>query len=133
VSEAPDVLDAAWQHTLAAWDDAALHDKLLALAGDHDRYAWLAARYRERAKANAEDAIAKARLERIQKATLARLMATATPKPDHAPQAYRATMAMLGVLIIAIIASVVYAVVRSSTEDEQVRTIPAPAAPGERK
>jgi hypothetical protein len=123
VAEVPQVLDDAWQRALAAWDDSALHDKLLHLAGDHDGYAWLAARYRERVKANAEDAVAKARLERLQKATVARLMATATQRPDVEPKSYRATIAMLGILIIAILASVVYAVTRSSTEGEQVRTI----------
>ena len=129
MAEVPQILDDAWQRALAAWDDAALHDKLLELAGNHDGYAWLAARYRERTQANAEDAVAKARLEKLQKATLARMMATAAPRPDHEPQAYRATIAMLGILIIAILASVVYAVVRSSTEGEQVRTI----TPAEKK
>ncbi len=129
MAEVPQVLDDAWQRALAAWDDPALHDKLLELAGDHDGYAWLAARYRERTKANAGDDVAKARLAKLQKATIARLMATASPRDDRQPQAYRATIAMLGILIIAIIASVVYAVVRSSTEDEQVRTF----TPGEKK
>lgn len=123
------VLDDAWQRALEAWEDAARHDKLLELAGDHDAYAWLAARYRERTKANADDAVAKARLERLQKATVARLMATAAPRQDTQPQTYRATLAMLGILIIVIIASVVYAVVRSSTEGDQIRTI----TPGEKK
>jgi hypothetical protein len=129
--EAPRTLDDAWQRALDAWDDAALHDKLLELATTHDGYAWLAARYRERIEANPADAaVAKARLERLQKVIVARLMMSAAQRPDHEARPYRATIAMLGILILALLGSSVYAAVRSSTKGAQIHTItPAPEEP----
>jgi hypothetical protein len=125
---APRTLDEAWQCAVGAWDDAAHHDKLLELATTHDGYAWLAARYRERIEANpAQSTVAKARLERLQKVIVARLMMSAAQRPAQEARPYRATIAMLGVLILAILGSSVYAVVRSGTKGEQIQTItPAP-------
>ncbi len=125
-------LNDAWQRALSAWDDATQHDKLLELAGNHDSYAWLAARYRERIAANPDQgAVAKVRLERLQKVIVARLMMSAAHRPDHEARPYRATIAMLGVLILALLGSSVYASVRSSTKGAQIQTI-IPAAGDER-
>jgi hypothetical protein len=51
------------------------------------------------------------------------MMMSAAHRPDHAARPYRATIAMLGVLILALLGSSVYASVRSSTKGEQIQTI----------
>jgi hypothetical protein len=123
-STVPDVLDQAWQRALESWDDITKHDEVLRLVTQHDVYAWAAARYRERLDANAGDAIAKAQLDRVRRAAEATLMANATKRAADAPEPYRATMAVLGILIIAIIAGLVYVVARGDAPAPPRRHIP---------
>ena len=73
-------LVAAWRATQAAWDDAAAHDRVAALALRSEALPWLAARYRELERARPDDAVVRARLERIVTMTLAALRATETPR-----------------------------------------------------
>ena len=124
MAEIPDALGEAWKNVLAQWDDAARHDELLRLVNQHEAYAWAAARYRERK----DDPVAKDKLERLGKAATVRLMSTATVREDPGEQRYRATWAMLGILIIAIIASLVYAFARGDGGETVKRTTEPPPA-----
>jgi hypothetical protein len=89
----------------------------------HEAYAWAAARYRERK----DDPVAAAHLERLRKAATARLMASATVREEKGSSSYRATWAVLGLLIIAIVASLVYAFARGDGGESAKRiTTPPP-------
>ena len=113
----PDALGAAWDRAVAKWDDTAMHDEVLRLVTQHDAYAWAAARYRERSREQPDDEVAKQQLERVRKAAEATLLSTAAAKRQaKLPEPYRASMAVLGLLIILIIALLVYAVARGGAK-----------------
>lgn len=121
-----EALTAAWMHASAGWDEPARHDALLAVATQLNAYAWAAARYRDAARERPDDKIATAQLERLRKATEATLLATATARAANQPKPYRATTAVLAILIIAAIAGLVYAFARgTSTPDTAPPTSPA--------
>jgi hypothetical protein len=87
-------LDAAWQVVVDKWDDQAAHDTLLALVAQSSSYKWAATQYKQRAG----DPVAEAQLERIRKAAIATMFATATKKRDpDAP--YKRVMVVLIVLV----------------------------------
>ena len=113
----PDALGAAWDRAVAEWSDSTTHDEVLRLVTQHDAYAWAAARYRERAREHPDDAIAKQQLDRVRKAAEATLLATAAAKRQaKGPEPYRATVAILGLLVLLIIALLVYAVARGGAK-----------------
>src|SRR5688572_28002395 len=66
----PRELFASWQDTLVRWTQRTSHDTLLGLAAKHQQLAWLAARYREAARSNPHDWIARDRLKSVQRAAL---------------------------------------------------------------
>ncbi len=105
---------AAWKHALERWDEMPRHDELLRLVTQHDVYAWAAARYRERIRADAADTIAQAQLDRLRRAAEATLVTSAAARQVKTKEPYRNTMAVLALLVIAIIAGLVYAMARSS-------------------
>ena len=109
---AGDALAQAWQAATEHWDDDARHDEVLRLAHQHDAYAWAAARYRERAKQFPNDTSAKDHLGLVARAAETALVASALTRKDTSPSPYRNTMAILGLMIIAIIAGLVYVVAR---------------------
>lgn len=122
---AGDVLAQAWQAATEHWDDEARHDEVLRLANQHDAYAWVAARYRERAKQFPDDKSSKEHLDRVARAAEAALVAGAFKRKDGAPSPYRNTMAILGLMIIAIIAGLVYVAARGN-EPSKPRRDPNP-------
>jgi hypothetical protein len=124
-----DALGQAWQHATEHWDEPARHDEVLRLANQHDAYHWAAARYRERVKARPDDAIAVDQLDRVRRAAEAQLIANAHARQKATPEPYRLTMALLGLLIIAIIAGLVYVVARGDEPRPPRRDI----SPAERK
>jgi hypothetical protein len=73
----PAELTASWQTTLEHWTQKAAHDTLLGLAAKHGQLAWLAARYRDAARSNPRDPIARDRLKGVQRA--AAMLAFAMP------------------------------------------------------
>jgi hypothetical protein len=73
----PTELNASWQDTLVRWPQKAAHDTLLGHAAKHQQLAWLAARYREAARTNPRDPIARDRLKAVQRA--AALLAFSMP------------------------------------------------------
>ena len=73
----PAELNASWQDTLVHWTHKASHDTLLGHAAKHQQLAWLAARYRDAARSNPHDWIARDRLKSVQRA--ATLLAFSMP------------------------------------------------------
>ena len=73
----PADLFASWQHTLVHWTQKSAHDTLLGLAAKHQQLAWLASRYREAARSNPRDFIARDRMKSVQRA--AALLTFSTP------------------------------------------------------
>ncbi|MDQ3337933.1 MAG: hypothetical protein M4D80_22450 [Myxococcota bacterium] len=126
----PDALGLAWDRAVENWDDKAHHDEVLRLVTQHDTYAWAAARYRDRLRAKPDDAVATAQLERVRRAAEATMMANAASRKVKTPEPYRATMAILALLIIMIVAGLVYAMSRTGDADEGRRD---PTPPGQRK
>jgi len=113
----PDVLHVAWTRAIEAWEDPARHDELMRLVAANNCYAWAAGRYRTRPE---DDAIAQRQLERIRRAAEATMLASATVREKAQPMPYRATTAVLAMMIIVIVAGLFYALV--------IRDDDAPAA-----
>jgi hypothetical protein len=108
-----------------AWSDPARHDELLRLVTQYDCYIWAAGRYREVARANPNDAMARQQLERLRKAAEITLLASATQPKDKTPKPYRATIAVLAMLILALVAGVLYSMVL----DNKMPSASQPTAP----
>ena len=110
-----EILGAAWEGCLAAWDDQKRHDALLQLVAANGTYAWAAGRYRSVTAERPDDAVAKRQLERLSRAAMATMFASATARRDNEPKPYRATMAILVMMIVAIVAGLLYATVSSNS------------------
>jgi len=131
----PDDVAAAWERVLEAWDDDERHAALLRRVAQHDAYAWAAARYRDAKRAapaspapfrsypdHAVDAIADRQLDRMRRAALATLYASASVPGARAGAPYRAATAILVVLVFAVVAGLAFATA--------FRRLP-PAGPGQ--
>lgn len=90
----PSDLIASWQHTLVHWTERSAHDTLLGLAAKHQQLAWLATRYRESARSNPRDPIARDRLKGVQRAA-ALLTFTMPVARDTQPKRMRGGTALL--------------------------------------
>jgi hypothetical protein len=110
-----------------AWNDPARHDELLRLVTQYDGYVWAAGRYREVVRANPDDAIAKQQLDRLRKAAEITLLASATVREDRGPKPYRATITVLAMMIIALIAGVLYAMVLDNRIPSATPARPGPS------
>jgi len=139
---APEEVAAAWDRVIEAWDDAERHDTLLRRVAQHDAYAWAAARYREAKRAapaspapfrsypdHAVDAIADRQLDRMRRAALATLLAGASAREARARSPYRATRAILAMLIFAVLAGLVFAMVIERNPPAGAGPAPPAAAP----
>lgn len=82
-----------WQQTLTSWTQKSSHDTLLGLAAKHGQLAWLATRYRDAARSNPHDPIARERLDRVQRA--AALLAFSMPGTRAAPAKLRGSTKLL--------------------------------------
>jgi ribosomal protein L40E len=100
----PEPVRDAWTRAAAAWHDDAGHDALLRLVAANDAYAWAAGRYRTRGR----DPVAVRQLDRLRRAAEATLFAGATARPAAASAPYRATTAVLAMLVIAVAAGFLY-------------------------
>lgn len=94
----PEAVREAWEAAVARWEDPAAHDAVLAAAAQHGSFGWACARYRERG----DDPIATERLARLQRAALATMYATRAARPDAEAKPFRATLALLAILVIAL-------------------------------
>lgn len=77
----PEALTAAWAACLAAWDDAAAHDRVADLARSLIEQPWLARRYRAVLLERPDDPVAAARLTRVAKVAVALLATSASTPP----------------------------------------------------
>lgn len=110
---APDDVREAWNALQGdAWSDAARHDAFFLLIARQSAYAWAAGRYRDMTRTHPEDSIAKAQLERLRRAGEATLFASAAQRATKEKTPYGAVFIILGVLILAIIGGVFYALVK---------------------
>jgi hypothetical protein len=139
----PDVLVAAWDRAVEAWDAAERHDVLLRLVAQHDAYAWAAAKYRDAKRAapaspspfrsypdHAVDAIADRQLDRMRRAAEATLFASASAREERGRSPYRATTAILSMFIFAIVAGLIFATVLQRNKLAGAGQVtPAPAQP----
>lgn len=89
----PAELNESWQATLVHWTHKASHDTLLGRAAKHQQLAWLAARYREAARSNPRDPIARDRLKAVQRA--AALLAFSMPVMHETRRTSRGGPALL--------------------------------------
>lgn len=117
----PPALAEAWAAVLAGWDEPAVHDRVAALALEHQALPWLARRYREAQRGRARDPVARARLERIASMTLAAVKATAST-----PTAPRRSALPYVLLVFALVVAAVLVAVQMSA----ARTRRDPAGPG---
>jgi hypothetical protein len=141
----PEQLRAAWDDLHAPdssappyrsgepWTDQARHDELLKLVAANNCYAWAAGRYREVIRTRPEDATAARQLDRLTRAAEATMLAGATARTTPGPKPYRATTAILVMLIAVIVAGLFYAMVIHKDEPSGTTTPAQPAAAGSRR
>ncbi len=99
----PPDLFTAWQRALEHWTQKAPHDTLLGVAAKHQQLAWLASRYREAARSNPHDWIARDRLKSVQRA--AALLTFSVPTAREAPAKMRgSTKLLLAAMLSTVIA-----------------------------
>lgn len=138
----PPEVEAAWERVIEAWDDAERHDALLRRVAQHDAYAWTAARYRDAKRAapaspspfrsypdHAVDAIADRQLDRMRRAAEATLYASASTREERARAPYRATRAILAMLVLAIVAGLVFAMLVRTDPADGPTPVPGEAQP----
>jgi hypothetical protein len=103
---------ATWDAAVARWDDPAAHDAVVAAAAELSCFAWVAARYRERERDG--DAVARAQLARIARATEAALTVGVHARRADAPAKtpYRGIQLMIAVLVLVVIGAWLYARLR---------------------
>lgn len=89
----PQELVDGWHDTLVSWPLKTAHDTLLGRAVKHNHLAWLATRYREAARSNPRDPIARDRLKAVQRA--AAMVVLATPVREEESTAYRGFAVLL--------------------------------------
>ncbi len=95
----PADLVASWQYALENWTQKPAHDSLLGLAAKHQELAWLATRYREAARSNPHDWIARDRMKSVQRA--AAMIAFSVPAAQgSAPKKSRGPLALLFVAVL---------------------------------
>ena len=124
-----ETLQAAWDACVAAWDEQKRHDALIQLVAANGTYAWAAGRYRTITTERPDDAIAKRQLDRLSRAAMATMFASATPRRDTEPKPYRATMAILAMMIVAVVAGLLYAMVSSGKPAPADQPQSTPATP----
>jgi len=120
----PDVVRAAWTKATEGWDEPARHDELLRLVATNNCYAWAAGQYRTR-----HDVVATRQLDRLRRAAEATMLAGATVRAGKEPKPYRATTAILAMMIISIAAGLLYAIVIHDNPPPVPNAQPMPAQP----
>lgn len=91
----PQELVAGWHDTLVNWPTKDSHDALLGRAVKHNQLAWVATRYREAARANPYDPIARDRLKAVQRAAAMIVFATAPTTREPEQNSLKAFAALL--------------------------------------
>jgi hypothetical protein len=99
---APAELAAAWNATLAAWDEPTAHDRVIAVAARCASLSWLARRYRDVQAGRPGDPLVRARLERIAALTLATLAGTDAGRRSGGVLRPLAVALIVGVVVLAL-------------------------------
>jgi hypothetical protein len=89
----PQDLVVGWNETLVRWSTKESHDTLLGRAVKHGQLAWIATRYREAARSNPRDPIARDRLKAVQRA--AAMLVFATPAREPVRKTHSGFVALL--------------------------------------
>lgn len=97
----PPELTDGWQTTLVQWTKLAHHDHVLGVAAKHKQLPWLAARYRDAARSNPSDPIAKERLVRVQRAAAVLAFAVPVDRSPRERSPFRASAMLLVVAVFA--------------------------------
>jgi hypothetical protein len=93
-------LTTAWARVLEGWTDGRRHDTILGVAAKHGEFAWLATRYREHVKRNADDAVAPARLARVQRAAAVVMLSKAPKAAEPMPKIFKmASLLLVGAAV----------------------------------
>lgn len=118
----------AWEAAVADWDNPVRHDTLLTLAAKHEAYGWTAKQYQTRLKANADDAVAQQQITRLRKAAELTLYATAAQREDKTKTPFKATIAMIMIMVFLIIAALLVAyVLRGKKMQQRHPSAPSPS------
>lgn len=96
----PQELVAEWNDTLVNWNYKTSHDALLGHAVKHQQLAWVATRYREAARSNPHDPIARDRLKAVQRAAAMIALALPIREPE------RKSHSLLALMLVAMLISV---------------------------
>ena len=99
-SRVPQELVLGWNETLVQWTQKTSHAALLARAVKHNQLAWIATRYREAARSNPRDPIARDGMKAVQRA--AAMIVFTTPVREPARPSYRALAMMLVGFVISV-------------------------------
>lgn len=98
VAAVPERVQVAWDAVTAGWEEPARHAAFISIVVATDSLAWAARQYGQ----HKGDPIASAQLERLRKAGLAAMFATATPKPDK-KRPFRMVQILLFVVVIMVV------------------------------
>lgn len=113
---------------MADWENPARHDALLTLAAKHEAYGWTAKQYQGRLKENANDAVAQQQIARLRKAAELTLYATAAQREEKTKTPFKATIAMIMIMVFLIIGALLVAYVLRGDKMKQRRpSAPAPS------
>lgn len=124
-ASAPEVLRVQWERVQRDFDSEAEHDELLRLVTRHDVFAWGAARYRDILRDEPGHAMAARQLDRMRKAAEVTMYVSAARRTSPEVSPYRATTALLILLVLAAIAGLVYSFVMSRrAANDQANDIP---------
>jgi hypothetical protein len=131
-TQVPDELAEAWAACVAAWSDAALHDRVASLSLTHARQPWLARRYRSILRDRPDDAVAAVQLERVGRIAQAAVLASGS-----APRASRfsrgSSTVVLVILALAVAGGLLFTLyLKRKTEappSAQPATMPGKRAP----
>jgi hypothetical protein len=115
------VVTEAWDAAVADWDNPARHDALLTLAAKHEAYGWTAKQYQARLKENAEDAVAQRQITRLRKAAELTLYATAAQRETKTKTPFKASIAMIMIMVFLIIAGLLVTYVLRGDKMKQRR------------
>lgn len=77
-ADVPEAVRAAWDALAAGWDDDDRHAAFMRIVVDENAFAWAAQQYRQKKP----DPRAEAMLDRVRRAAEARLVASASAKPE---------------------------------------------------
>lgn len=117
----------AWDAAVADWENPVRHDTLLTLAARHEAYGWTAKQYQTRLKENAGDVVAQQQIVRLRKAAELTLYATAAQRAPATKTPFKATIALIMIMIFLIIAALLVTYVLRGDKMKQRRPgAPAP-------